>query len=186
MAAMYESFVTKARALGTEVYRVDDPAAAKQLIEKLIREAGAKKVALVPAPLLDALDMEKVVSAARAELLTAGSVRKRADEADLGITTFDLAIAETGTLVQDATALDRRLVSMLPPVHLAVMPLDGLTATFRQAIANLAAGEIPGYLAFVSGPSRTADIERVLTIGVHGPGRLIVVFIDEQEGRGSR
>lgn len=183
---MYESFVTKARALGTEVYRVDDPASAGQLIERLLREAGAKKVALAPAPLLDALDMKKVVSAAGAELLTAGTVRQRAGEADLGITAFDLAIAETGTLVQDAAALDRRLISMLPPVHLAVVPAYRLVATFRQAVEALAAGEIPGYLAFVSGPSRTADIERVLTIGVHGPGRLIVIFIDEKEGRGSR
>jgi len=179
---MFETFVNRARALGTEVYRAGSPVAAGQLIEKLIREVGAKKVALAPAPLLDALAVEKAVAAAGAALLTSGGVRRRAEEADLGITAFDLAVAETGTLVQDATALDRRLISMLPPVHLAVVSTDGLVDTLRHAVNRLAAGGVPGYLAFVSGPSRTADIERVLTIGVHGPGRVMVVFVDREGG----
>lgn len=179
---IYEAFVNSARVLGTEVYRAGSPAAGGQLIARLIQEAGAQKVALAPAPLLDALAAEKAVAASGAALLTAGGVRRRAEEADLGITAFDLAVAETGTLVQDATDLDRRLISMLPPVHLAVVPTDGLVDTLRHAVERLAAGGVPGYLAFVSGPSRTADIERVLTIGVHGPGRVMVVFVDREGG----
>jgi L-lactate dehydrogenase complex protein LldG len=177
--ALYGTFVQSSRALGTEVYRTNE--AAGQLIARLIRDTGAEKVALAPAPLLTILEVEKAVAAAGA-VLTTGGVRERAARAGLGITAFDLAIAETGTLVQDATALEPRLVSMLVPTHLAVVPLDGLRATWREAMAALAAGEIAGYLAFVSGPSRTADIERVLTIGVHGPGRLMVVFVDQGGG----
>ena len=180
--ALYGAFVDNSRALGAEVYRAGDPAAARELIERLVRETGAREVAVASAPLLDALEAEKAVTAAGAVVAT-GSVRERAVRAGLGITAFELAIAATGTLVQDATALDRRLVSMLPPVHLAVVPLSGLRADLREVMAELAERQMPGYLALVSGPSRTADIERVLTIGVHGPGRLMVVFVDGEGGR---
>ncbi|MDQ0286350.1 L-lactate dehydrogenase complex protein LldG [Desulfofundulus luciae] len=176
---LYEEFVTRARALGTEVYRVSDLAKARELVVKLVREMGARKVALAESPLVTALDLAAAVAGAGAEV-TGGNPRERAGAADLGISSFEMAIAETGTLVQDATEIDQRLVSMLPPAHLAVVSTRRLVGTLMEAIYSLAArGQIPGYLAFISGPSRTADIERVLTIGVHGPGRVVVIFIDE-------
>ncbi|NHM27469.1 lactate utilization protein [Desulfofundulus sp. TPOSR] len=176
---LYEEFVTRARALGTEVYRVPNLAKARELVGKLVQEMGVRKVALAESPLVTALDPAAAVGGAGAEV-TGGNPRERAEAADLGISSFEMAIAETGTLVQDATEINRRLVSMLPPAHLALVSTNQLVGTLQEAINNLAArGQIPGYLAFVSGPSRTADIERVLTIGVHGPGKVVVIFIDE-------
>jgi L-lactate dehydrogenase complex protein LldG len=82
--------------------------------------------------------------------------------------------------VQDASAVDKRLVSTLPPLHIALIStaalLPDLGALFARVDPSKAA-----YLSFVTGPSRTADIERVLTIGVHGPERLIIVLVDDLE-----
>ncbi|MBE3586276.1 MAG: lactate utilization protein [Thermoanaerobacter sp.] len=176
---LYETFVIRARALGTEVYRVRGMSEARDLVGRLIKEMGAQKVALSESPLLSAADLGRAVAGSGAEVIK-GNPREVAETADVGISSFEMAVAETGTLVQDATDINRRLVSMLPPVHLALVPTGCLVATLKEAINNLAArGQVPGYVAFVSGPSRTADIERVLTIGVHGPGRLAVIFIDE-------
>jgi L-lactate dehydrogenase complex protein LldG len=92
-----------------------------------------------------------------------------------------LGIAELGTIVQDANSVHKRLVSMLPPTHLAVISTKTIVETFAdslEVIEKVYNGNPSNFLAFVTGPSKTADIERVLTIGVHGPGRLIVVCVD--------
>lgn len=176
---LYEEFAERARAMGTEVHWAKGKEEARRLVGQVIRELKATKVALAENSFLEGLGLEEVARECGVDLV-AGSSREQAAEADLGISSFDQAVAETGTIVQDATDISARLVSMLPPCHLALVPAKGLVATLREAIAFWARrGEIPGYLAFVSGPSRTADIERVLTIGVHGPARVVVIFVDE-------
>ncbi|MGB9803949.1 lactate utilization protein, partial [Desulfofundulus sp.] len=146
---LYEEFVARATALGTEVYRVSDLAEARELVCRLIREMGVKKVALAGSPFISALDLAAALAGAGVEV-AGGNPRERAGAADLGISSFEMAIAETGTLVQDATEINRRLVSMLPPVHLALVPTGRLVGTLREAINSLAdRGQIPGYLAFV-------------------------------------
>ena len=85
------------------------------------------------------------------------------------------------TLVQAATAVDKRLVSTLPTIHVALIATEGLRADMPAWLGE-ARPETVGYLAMVTGPSRTADIERVLTIGVHGPERLVIVFVDQLGG----
>ena len=91
---------------------------------------------------------------------------------------MDWALADTGTLVQDATAVDQRLVSTLPTIHVALIATDGLRPDMPTWLADADPNRM-GYLSMITGPSRTADIERVLTIGVHGPVRLIIIFVDE-------
>jgi L-lactate dehydrogenase complex protein LldG len=82
--------------------------------------------------------------------------------------------------VQAADEADKRLVSTLPPLHIALVSasavLPGLPALIERVDPRESA-----YLAFITGPSRTADIERVLTIGVHGPARLIIILVDDVE-----
>lgn len=178
---LISAFSAQAQALGAEVYRASSPEEARAKVGRLIEATGVRRVALASSPLLAPLDLPPVIEAAGAELVK-GSLREQAEQAEMGITAFELAVAETGTLVQDATELDTRLFSMLPPIHLALVPVKGLVANLEEALNYwLAKGEIPGYMAFVSGPSRTADIERVLTIGVHGPGRLLIVLLGEEE-----
>jgi L-lactate dehydrogenase complex protein LldG len=93
---------------------------------------------------------------------------------------MDWALANTGTLVQTADEVDKRLVSTLPLLHIAIVSTAALLPDLPAVLTRVDPRK-SAYLSFITGPSRTADIERVLTIGVHGPERLIIVMVDELE-----
>jgi len=95
---------------------------------------------------------------------------------DVGISTAQAAIAETGTLVLDSTYERHRLVSLVPPVHIAIINASSIVETLSDALALLQKDkEVSPAVTFITGPSRTADIELTLTIGVHGPQELFVI-----------
>ena len=95
---------------------------------------------------------------------------------DVGITTVQAAIAETGTLVLDSTHERHRLVSLVPPVHIAIIDASKIYATLGEVLALIHKNEISPAVTFITGPSRTADIELTLTVGVHGPQELYVII----------
>lgn len=101
---------------------------------------------------------------------------------DLGVTLADVAIAETGTLVETVRSGRPKALSLLPPHHLSLVPRARLVPDLEALFSHLGdpASDAPfqSYFTCISGPSRTADIEKQLTIGVHGPGRLTVCFVD--------
>jgi len=107
--------------------------------------------------------------------------RERAACAKVGISEAQWAVADTGSLVLDQSAAEQRLVSSLPTIHLALLPTGNILADKTQVFRKMNPAT-SRYIAFITGPSRTADIERVLTIGVHGPERLVIVCIDELGG----
>jgi L-lactate dehydrogenase complex protein LldG len=107
--------------------------------------------------------------------------RQTAADAGIGITEMGWALADTGSLVADQTAVEQRLASTLPPVHIALIGTERILPD-KAAVFSRINPANSRYIAFITGPSRTADIERVLTIGVHGPKRLVIVFVDEMEG----
>ena len=98
--------------------------------------------------------------------------------ADVGITSADYALADTGTLVMLSTPREARLVSLLPPAHIAVIPrasiLTGLDELFTVLPDPAAQASS---MVLITGPSRTADIEQILIRGVHGPGRITVLIV---------
>jgi L-lactate dehydrogenase complex protein LldG len=95
---------------------------------------------------------------------------------DVGISTAQAAIAETGTLVLDSADERHRLVSLVPPVHIAIVDASRICETLGEALALLRNGkDLSRAVTFVTGPSRTADIELTLTVGVHGPQELYVI-----------
>ena len=95
---------------------------------------------------------------------------------DVGITTAQAAIAETGTLVLDSACERHRLVSLVPPVHIAIINASAIVETVNDALTLLhKEKEISPAVTFITGPSRTADIELTLAIGVHGPQELYVI-----------
>jgi L-lactate utilization protein LutC len=99
---------------------------------------------------------------------------------DVGITKAQAAIAETGTLVLDSSVEQNRLVSLVPPVHIAILDASRIYRTLGETLAALqAGGEVSPALTFITGPSRTADIELTLTIGVHGPQELFVIVVQD-------
>jgi L-lactate dehydrogenase complex protein LldG len=99
---------------------------------------------------------------------------------EVGITTADYFVARTGTVVLNSKTSGGRRLSVLPPVHIVL----GYT---RQLVPSLESvfREQPGRWSFstlISGPSRTADIEKELVLGAHGPKRLVVIMVDETQG----
>ena len=105
--------------------------------------------------------------------------------ADMGLSGVDYVIAETGTLVLMSRSGQMRGVSLLPPVHVAVARTSQVIATLADylLLAQAAGADLQQYLtscvSLVTGPSRTGDIELKLTVGVHGPGELHLVLLDE-------
>lgn len=101
------------------------------------------------------------------------------NEVDASITSTRGGIAETGSLILWPTVDEPRLMSLVPPVHIAVLEADQLYTTFHEAMRaqDWAAG-MPTNALLVSGPSKTADIEQTLAYGVHGPKELIVLVIE--------
>ena len=103
---------------------------------------------------------------------------------DVGITRAQAGIAETGTLVLDSSVEQNRLVSLVPPVHVAVLDASRIYATLGETLALLqSGGEVSPAITFITGPSRTADIELTLAIGVHGPQELYVIIVQDQTPR---
>ena len=95
---------------------------------------------------------------------------------DVGITSAQAAIAETGTLVLEQARERNRLVSLLPPVHIAIVNTRDICATLSEEIKRARhESDTSSAITFITGPSRTADIELTLTIGVHGPKELYVI-----------
>ncbi len=114
---------------------------------------------------------------ARRTVCTPNSTREEIVRADVGITGADYGLADTGTLVMLASS-DPRLVSLLPPVHIAVLQASRLLSTLDELLQLLPQpAEQTASMVLITGPSRTADIEQILVRGVHGPGELHVVII---------
>jgi len=98
---------------------------------------------------------------------------------DVGITSAQAGIAETGTLVLDSSVEQNRLISLVPPIHIALLDASKIYATLGETLALLQSGgskEVSPAITFITGPSRTADIELTLAIGVHGPQELYVII----------
>jgi L-lactate dehydrogenase complex protein LldG len=105
--------------------------------------------------------------------------RWTAAEAVAGVTAARWAIAETGSLALAHDADRGRVVSLLPPVHVAILPTSRILGTVDAYFRAVALeGELPQALNLVTGPSRTADIEMDLSIGVHGPGQVHIVLYE--------
>jgi L-lactate dehydrogenase complex protein LldG len=99
--------------------------------------------------------------------------------ADFGITSADYALANTGTLVMIASASEQRLVSLLPPVHIAVVPCSRLLTSLDELLLAVPKpADQSSSMVLITGPSRTADIEQILVRGVHGPGNVHVVLVE--------
>ncbi len=138
----------------------------------------------IAAPALEPglLDELKTLAAAKGITVLAEGMRDHLAGVDLGFTVADWGIAETGSMVITSRNEDLRLATMVCEVHVAVLPLSRLRATaldLAPVLEQLLA-EVPSYTAFITGASRTADIERVLALGVHGPLELHILLWEDE------
>jgi len=177
---MLETFQARAEAVSAQVHRFTGK---PQAVDFILSALGKEGVSDAPGchavwaggRFLDGVDRAQL--AARQPGIRFDVTRELAATAKVGVSQMDWAIANTGTLVQVSTEVDQRLVSTLPMVHVAVAPTRRVVPDLAALLSQVRPGDV-GYLAFITGPSRTADIERVLTIGVHGPERLVIVLVD--------
>ncbi|MFN4325791.1 MAG: lactate utilization protein C [Azonexus sp.] len=109
------------------------------------------------------------------------AARGAVDADRVGITGCFCAVAETGTLLLLSGIDTPATVSLLPETHIALVSTTRIVATMEDAFALLRAerGEMPRALNFISGPSRTGDIEQTIVLGAHGPCRVHLVLVDE-------
>ena len=108
-------------------------------------------------------------------------LRNHLNDIHTGLTGADWGIAETGSLVLDSTSEDLRIATMLSETHIAWVPASRIRPDAESLSAYLTEKmqSPPGYLSFITGASRTADIERVLAIGVHGPQALHILIMED-------
>jgi L-lactate dehydrogenase complex protein LldG len=102
--------------------------------------------------------------------------------ADAGLTTCECLIARTGTIVMSSAGESGRTVSVYTPVHICFAFVDQLVYDIKDGLQLLKEkynGKIPSLITFASGPSRTADIEKTLVVGVHGPKEVYCFLIDK-------
>ena len=185
--------------VGGHVARVRHPAEAAQYVARLAEEKGAEVVVRWQSDLLDSLEIDDALHGVGAEVHVAAepSEAEAADRrqelrdllarADLGLSGVEAVIAETGTLMLRAQPGQMRGVSLLPPVHVALARTDQVVATFADALRSVRqSGEdmqknLTSCISFVTGPSRTGDIELKLTVGVHGPGEMHLILLDDPD-----
>jgi L-lactate dehydrogenase complex protein LldG len=164
-----DRFILEARALGVEVFVEWTAEAVRERVRALT--AGARVLAWND----DKLPY-KAASSLPGMMLASAPPSEQA-RADVGVTGCHGAIAETGSLALISGPGCSRTVSLLPPVHVALVRRADLFATMGEFLeARREALDAAANCTFVTGPSRTADIELSLTIGVHGPGRVVVVL----------
>ena len=112
--------------------------------------------------------------------LAAGEANATVRECDLGVTGCDCLVAMTGSILLCTRSAGGRALSVLPPVHLVIARRDQLVPDLDAAMALLRKKydrHWPSQLSLISGPSRTADIEKILVMGAHGPKRLAIYFV---------
>jgi L-lactate dehydrogenase complex protein LldG len=179
VAQRLELFRSALVGAGGRVSVVPDASAAATELARIATEFGARSVALSDGAFAR-------TAAARLppgmDTFDAWSDRARLLDCDLGVTTAQYGIAETGTLVLVSTREQSRLASLVPPVHVAFLAADAILATLGQALGAVRGeGREPACITLVTGPSRTADIELTLVVGVHGPQELHVIVVERND-----
>jgi L-lactate dehydrogenase complex protein LldG len=156
------------------------------LVELCKERAGGAAVAVSTGdPVVERLGVEERLGAAGLDVLTPEDVfwRERLAEAGVGVTGAVAAAAASGTVGIACGPLAPRATSLVPPAHICLVlrgtMVEDLAEALRRCAPADAGSDLPSNLVWVSGPSRSADLELVLTVGVHGPGSVDVIVVDE-------
>jgi len=167
-----ERFMDELERVAGKAQRARSEEHALEILLEILRSRQARTLALAPFAL--APHVESLVRKGGYELVSGREIAR----ADIGISGADLAIAETGSLLISHDGISE-LVAALPPVHIALIRAHQIVETLDEAFAfcQRELERAPQDFVFVTGPSRTADIELTPVIGVHGPQELFVIVI---------
>lgn len=161
-----DMFAVNAEAVGMHVTRCGE-ADLQKTVSDTLRACGAKRIALGGGvPVDDAFE--------QIDWRAAGGLDAMYD-VDAGVTDVQVGIAETGTLALHCDAQGGRSLSLVPPVHVAVLRAGDIVPDMLDYWAAMQ--HMPGSVALITGPSKTADIEGELIQGVHGPGEVFIILV---------
>ena len=174
-------FIGELNKVNTNVIETSSKDEVKIFLQDIIEEKELKSFAIWESQFLKEINLKQDFKDAGLKLITAKNKNRMAN-ADIGITEVDYAIADTGTLVLLTDKNQPRSVSLLPPIHVAIVRPANLVRNIKDLFIILKSRlqnseDITSCMTFITGPSRTADIELSLTLGVHGPKELYVVIL---------
>ena len=176
MDALVALFEKNSADLKTEVRHCADAAAVASELAALAREHGWKSVA--------SHDFEMGAAAVRALGLPVVPTDREystaaLEQCDAGISGCDCLVAQTGGIMVTAASAGGRVLSVLPPHHVVIASRSQLVGDLSDAFQLLrkSHGEVPAFVSFITGPSRTGDIERILVLAAHGPKKLTVLLV---------
>ncbi|MCC6792146.1 MAG: LUD domain-containing protein [Thermomicrobiales bacterium] len=170
-------FTAHVEPLGATVTRVPGSADAAEFIADVAADIEAPNVIAAN----DLVAVAPALAAAGANWIAAGAVSETRDQ-PLGVSLAILAIAETGSVMLAERTLEDRAVGLLTRTHITIVRTSDLVPSLAEAAATMREVALRpggGYGSFVTGPSRTADIEMSLTVGVQGPARVYILFVDD-------
>lgn len=174
-------FLEELEGLGGHGKRVESLDEAREYVLSLARERDARLLVRWDVEELEELDVDGPLEEAGVEVALWRDLpdfREVAGKADIGLSTADYAIAETGSLVLTSGPGRGRTVTLLPPTYVAVVAVDRVLSTVPEAIERYAGdGPLPANICFHTGPSKSGDIEMSLAVGVHGPGDVHVILV---------
>jgi len=168
-------FVRNLENLAGKVFVVPNPDAVLPVVRDLLQ---SKQAVASNAPFL------KTCGIASFDQIQTGftdrdALRQACATADFGITSADYALAETGSFVMLSSHAEARLISLLPPAHLAIIPQSRILANLDELLATIPRpAEQTSSMVLITGGSRTADIEQILIRGVHGPGEVYAIVVE--------
>jgi len=169
-----DSFCERLEALAGKTHRAGSFADALDYVQRVV--AGRPAVAS-NAPLLGECGVTALPSVCSG-LTDREELRALCSAAAVGITSADYCLADTGTLVMLSSREEARLISLLPPIHLAVVSRERILSGLDELLTAVPLpAEQSSSMVLITGPSRTADIEQILVRGVHGPGEIHVVIV---------
>ena len=191
LPALLDKLAEMAALGGWNVYRASGVEEAIGYIESVARDSEATNIVRSAQDVFDQTPVDaaltnlglKVTTVLRDDENSREALREEIRQSEIGITGADYAVAETGSLIILPRRGLSRLVSLVPPVHIAlVRPEDVLESLddlflLRRLEYHQRGGEMGSYLNFITGPSRTADIEMTIVEGVHGPKEVHMVIL---------
>ncbi|HZR99661.1 MAG TPA: lactate utilization protein [Chloroflexota bacterium] len=183
LSSLAAAFVERAASVGTQTHPARR-AGAPRLIVQLVAGERASRVALDTDTRARLPESTSALAAARRAVLPPDAAPSQLADADAGVSWAAFGVAETGSVALAARATSDRLVGMLPPLHVVLLAQSQIVPDLDAAAARLrdwtAGGARQPYVSLVTGASRTSDIERVLTIGVHGPRVQHVLLLTDE------
>jgi L-lactate dehydrogenase complex protein LldG len=145
-----------------------------ETLKNLVERYSIHKAVCWQTEWLKDMNVEERLKDSSVDVISPYESKNKLAECDLGVTEVDFALPETGTLVLRSNPNRPRMVSLLPRVHLAFLDPRNLRPDLHQVFEETKADP---YLVFITGPSRTADIELTVSLGVHGPKNLILLSL---------